>query len=172
MNCDVNSGMQNRSATASYFAFLSWHQSSSRLVTVFLGTLWCSIKKMGAPYVFNWEYDIALHEMQVNQASCPGEWYVSWDFRVSTGTLGIFSSYSGDGHAKLHLRCWWKVGSNLQSKTGNQLSSWDDMGCIELSSSCCTDINIHIDLRLVSQGISVDSSRKSSHLYCMLWNTG
>ena len=27
------------------------------------------------------------------------------------------------------------------------------MGCMELSSSCCTDINIHIDLRRVSQGI-------------------
>ena len=25
---------------------------------------------------------------------------------------------------------------------------------MELSSSCCTDINIHIDVRLVSQGIS------------------
>ena len=40
------------------------------------------------------------------------------------------------------------------------------------SSSCCTDINIHIDLRQVSQGISVNSSRKSSHLYCILWNYG
>ena len=29
---------------------------------------------------------------------------------------------------------------------------------MELSSSCCTDINIHIDLRWVSQGVSVDSS--------------
>ena len=28
------------------------------------------------------------------------------------------------------------------------------MVCMKLSSSCCTDINIHIDLRLVSQGIS------------------
>ena len=27
------------------------------------------------------------------------------------------------------------------------------MGCMEISSSCCTDINIHIDLRQVSQGI-------------------
>ena len=45
--------------------------------------------------------------------------------------------------------------SNLQSNTGNQLSSWDDMGCMELSSSCCTDINIHIDFRRVSQGISL-----------------
>ena len=31
------------------------------------------------------------------------------------------------------------------------------MGCMELSSSCCTEINIHIDLRLVSLGISVVS---------------
>ena len=42
-------------------------------------------------------------------------------------------------------------------KDGNQLSSWDDMGCMELSSSCCTDINIHINMRRVSQGISFDS---------------
>ena len=28
------------------------------------------------------------------------------------------------------------------------------MECMELSSSCCTEINIHIDLRLVSQGLS------------------
>ena len=49
-------------------------------MTVFLGTLWCTIKKIEAPYVFNWEYEIALHEMQGNQASFPGEEYVSWDF--------------------------------------------------------------------------------------------
>ena len=30
--------------------------------------------------VFNGEYDIALHEMQGNQASSLGEGYVSWDF--------------------------------------------------------------------------------------------
>ena len=61
------------SATLIYFAFLSLHQSSSRLVTVFLGTLWGSIKKIEAPYVFNWEYYIALHEMQGNEASSPSE---------------------------------------------------------------------------------------------------
>ena len=48
-----------------------------------------------------------------------------------------------------------KVGSPLQSKTGNQLSSWEDMVCMELSSRCFIEINIHIDSRLVSQGISV-----------------
>ena len=36
------------------------------------------------------------------------------------------------------------------------------MGCMELSSSCCIEIDIHINLRRVSQGISVVSSRKSS----------
>ena len=97
--------------------------------------------------------------------------------RVSRGPFHLRQETQGPCHipiaeGKLHLSCWWKVGSNLQSKTGNQLSTWDDMGCMELSSSCCTDINIHIDLRRVSQGISVDSSRTSSHLYCMLWNTG
>ena len=42
------------------------HQCSSRLVTVFLGTLWCSIKKIEAPYVIDWEYGIALHTMEGN----------------------------------------------------------------------------------------------------------
>ena len=97
--------------------------------------------------------------------------------RVSRSPFHLRQETQGPSHIriaerKLQLRFWWKVGSNLQSKTGNDLSSWDDMGCMELTSSCCTDINIHIDLRRVSQGVSVDSSRKSSHLYCMLWNTG
>ena len=49
------------------------HQGSSRFVTVLLGTLWCSIKKIEAPYVFDWEYGIALHAMQGNRASFPSE---------------------------------------------------------------------------------------------------
>ena len=53
--------------------------------------------------MFNWEYDIALHEMQGNQTSSPGEGYVSWDSRVAAGTWGIFSSYSWDGYSKLHF---------------------------------------------------------------------
>ena len=97
--------------------------------------------------------------------------------RVSRGPFHLRQKTQGPSHipiaeGKLHLRCWWKVGSNVQLKTGNQLSSWDDIGYMELSSSCCSVINIHIDLRRVSQGISVDSSSKSSNLYCMLWNTG
>ena len=53
--------------------------------------------------------------------------------RVSPGPFHLRQKTQGPSHipiaeGKLHLRCWWKVGSNLQSKTGNQLSSWDDMG--------------------------------------------
>ena len=53
--------------------------------------------------MFNWEYDIALHEMQGNQASSPRVGYVSLISRVAAGTWGIFTSYSGDGHSKLHF---------------------------------------------------------------------
>ena len=56
------------------------YQGSSHFVTVFLGTLWCSINKIEAPYVFDWEYGIALHAMQGNRASFPSEGDVSYDF--------------------------------------------------------------------------------------------
>ena len=35
-------------------------------VTVFLGTLWCSIKQIEALYVFDLEYGIAMHGIQGN----------------------------------------------------------------------------------------------------------
>ena len=57
-------------------------------MTVFFGTLGCSIKKIEAPYVFNWKYDIALHEMEGNQASSPSEGYVSWDFSSCSRNVG------------------------------------------------------------------------------------
>ena len=79
------------------------HQCSSRFVTEFLGNLWCSIKKIEAPYMFEWEYRIALHAMQGNRASFPNEGDVLYDILVAARTCGIFSSYSGDGHSKLHF---------------------------------------------------------------------
>ena len=42
----------------------------------------------------------------------------------------------------------------LQSKPGNQLSSQDDLGFPELSSSGCSDSGVPLDLRCVSQRIS------------------
>ena len=56
------------------------HQCSSRFVTVFLGTIWCSIKIIEAPYMFDWEYAIALHAMQGNRDSFLSEGDVSYDF--------------------------------------------------------------------------------------------
>ena len=79
------------------------HQCSSRFVTVFLGTLWCSIKKIEATYVFDFEYGIALHAMQGNRASFAARGMSHTISRVAAGTWGIFASYSGDGHSKLHF---------------------------------------------------------------------
>ena len=82
-------------------------------------------------------------------------------FRVRA-TLGLFhlkQKAQGPSHihipeGKLLLMCLSKVGLPLQSKAGNQLSSPDDMGCTELSSSCFTVIDVPLDLRWASQGIS------------------
>ena len=76
---------------------------SSCFVTVFLGTLWCSINKIEAPYVYDWEYGTALHAIQGNQASFPSEGMSHTISQVEAGTWGIFVSYSGDGHSKLHF---------------------------------------------------------------------
>ena len=56
------------------------HECSSRFETVFLGTLWCSITKIAASYVFDWEFVIALPAMQGNRASFPSEGDISYDF--------------------------------------------------------------------------------------------
>ena len=62
------------------FCFPDVHQCSSRFVTVFLGILWCSIKKIEAPYMSDWEYGIALHAIQGNRGPFHSEGDVSYDF--------------------------------------------------------------------------------------------
>ena len=84
-------------------------------MTVFLGTLWCSIKKIKIPYVFNWEYDIALHEMQGNQASSPSEGYVSWDFTSCSRNVGYI----------LELQQGWRFETPLCSAKSGVLSSYN-----------------------------------------------
>ena len=64
------------------------HQCSSRFGTVFLRTLWCSVNKIEDPYMFDWEYRIALHAMQGNRASFPSEGDVSYDFSRCGRNLG------------------------------------------------------------------------------------
>ena len=67
------------------------HHCSSRFVTVFLGTLWCSIKKIEVPYLFDWENGIALPAMQGNRASFPSEGDVSYDFPELQQEPGVYS---------------------------------------------------------------------------------
>ena len=54
----------------------------------------------------------------------------------------------------LLLICLWKVSITLHLKPGNQLSCQDDLGGMELSSSCCAKIGVPLYLTGVSQGIS------------------
>ena len=84
-------------------------------MTVFLGTLGWSIKKIEAPYMFNWEYDIALHEMQGIQASSPSEGYVSWDFSSCGRNVGYI----------LELQRGWPFEIPLCSVKSGVLSSYD-----------------------------------------------
>ena len=79
--------------------------------------------------------------------------------RASRGPFRLKHKTQGPSHIhipkrKVLLWCLWKDGLPLQTKTANHLSSPDDMGCSDLSSCCFTEIDVPIDLRWVSQGIS------------------
>ena len=80
-----------------------------------LGTLWCSIKKIEDSFLFNWEYDIALHEMQGYQASSPRVGYVSFDVSSCGGNLGYI----------LELKRGWPFEIPLCSAKSGVLSSYD-----------------------------------------------
>ena len=79
--------------------------------------------------------------------------------RASRGPFRLKHKTQGPSHihipkGNLLLMCLWKDDLPLQLKTGNQLSSPDDMVCPGLASCCFTEIDVPIDLRWVSQGIS------------------
>ena len=80
-----------------------------------LGTLWCSIKKIEASYMFDWEYRIALHAMQGIRASSPSEGHVSWDFSRCSRNLGYI----------LELQRGWPFETPLCSAQSGLLSSYD-----------------------------------------------
>ena len=64
---------------------------------------------------------------------------------------------------------WFPV-LEWRGKPGNLLSSPDNMECPGFSSCCFTEIDVPIDLRWVSEGISGLLQRMSSHLLYMMWN--
>ena len=97
------------------FCIPEMHQCSSRFVTVFLGTLWCSIMNIEAPYVFDWEYGIALHAMQGNRASFPSQGDVSFDFSSCGRNLGYI----------LELQWGWPFETPLCSAKSGLLCSYE-----------------------------------------------
>ena len=80
-----------------------------------MGTLWCSVKETEAPYVFDWEYRVALHAVLGNRASSPGEGDVSWDFS-SCGRNLVYI---------LKLERGWPFETPLYSAKSELLSSYD-----------------------------------------------
>ena len=82
-------------------------------MTVFLGTLWCSIKHIEAPYVFDWEHGIALHPVQGIRAFIAAEADVSLDFSSCSRNLGYI----------LELQRGWLFETPLGSAKSGFLSS-------------------------------------------------
>ena len=66
-------------------------------------------------YMFDWEYGIALHAMQGNLASSPGEGDVSWDFWSCGRNLGYI----------LELQRGWPFENPLDPAKTGLLSSYD-----------------------------------------------
>ena len=80
--------------------------------------------------------------------------------RESRYPLHLRQKTQGPSHipilqGRLLLRCLWKVGLPVPLNPWSQLSSRDDLGCMEISSSSCAEFPVPINLRRVSQGISV-----------------
>ena len=65
--------------------------------------------------MFDWEYGIALHAMQGNRASSPGEGDVSWDFSSCGRNLGYI----------LELKRGWPVKTPPCSAKSGLLPSYD-----------------------------------------------
>ena len=53
--------------------------------------------------MFDWEHGIVVHEMMGIEPLLRPFGMSHGISRVAAGTWGIFSSYSGDGHSKLHF---------------------------------------------------------------------
>ena len=82
-------------------------------MTVFLWILWCSLKRIEAPYVFDWEHGIALQPVQGIRALTPTEGDDSWDFSSGSRNLGYI----------LELERGWTFETPLGSAKSGFLSS-------------------------------------------------
>ena len=65
--------------------------------------------------MYAWEYEIALHAMQGNRTSSPGEGDVSWDFSSCGRNLGNI----------LELQQGWPFETPLNSAKSGPVSTYD-----------------------------------------------
>ena len=86
-----------------YFAFLSWHQSSSRLVTVFLGLSGVLSRKSSLLTCLIGNTILLCTQCRGIEPHLPARGMYHGNSRVAARNWGLFSSYSRDGHSKLHL---------------------------------------------------------------------
>ena len=133
-------------------------------MTVFLGTLWCSIKEVKAPFLFDGEPGIALHAVQKNRASSHCEGDVSWFFSSCGGNLGyilevqrgwpfitcVCSMTSG-----LLSSCEGHLGILLEAWNSNRDASQGEAGEPGSHSSCHRDIGIPINFQEESGIVSL-----------------
>ena len=151
------------------------HQCSSLFVTVFLGTLWCSIKKIEAPYVFDCENGIALHAMQGNRASFPSKGDVSYDFSSCGRNLGYIRELQRVWPFETPL-CSAKSGllCSYEGHIRNLNLAWQDntdtSGCEEGDqvslSSFHRDIGIPINFQEESSLVSFEALNSTSLWRC------
>ena len=83
------------------FLFPRSFQGPSRLLTVFLRTLWNSIKEIKVPFLFDGEHRVALHALQGNRASSRDKGEVKWFFYFCGGNDGYIHEYGRDVLSKL-----------------------------------------------------------------------
>ena len=138
-------------------------------MTVFLGTLWSSIKQVKAPYVFDAEHGIALHGIQGNRASSRGEGEVLLFFSSCDGTLGnIFELrrgwpfttrvcsatsrllFSYEGHLRNLLEAWQ---GNRDPSRGEAGDPFEIMSWVDIDNS--TSFQIEISLIYLSFCMSI-----------------
>ena len=72
-------------------------------MTVFLWTLWSSIKQIEAAYVFDWETKLLWTQCRAIGPHLTASGKSHGFSRVAAGTCGIFPSYGGDVHSKLEF---------------------------------------------------------------------
>ena len=119
-------------------------------MSVFLRTLWSSIKELKTPFLFELEHGIVLYALPGDQASSRGEGEVSWFLSNCSGNVGI------------NINLWrrWTFKAGVCSATSGHLSH-------------CKG---HVGILLEAWQVNTHSSRfEAVHpvsLSCCLSNTG